>query len=96
MTDRISCCVPFCRRTYRNDEGYAEHLCGNHWRLADKYLRRRRGKLEHRYRRKFGNTAFWEYPAGSPERLEAVKLDRICGKAWEACKKQAIERAAGI
>lgn len=96
MTDRISCCVPFCRRTCRNDEGYVEHLCGKHWRLADKHLRRRRGKIERRYRRRFGNTGFWEYPAGSSERIEAVRLWRLLDRLWERCKKQAIERAVGI
>lgn len=96
MTDRISCCVPFCRRTFKNDEGCTEVICGKHWRLAAPHLRRRKTKLFRLYRKRFGDTPFWEYPAGSPKRLEAVKIDRLCDRAWKICKKQAIERAAGI
>jgi hypothetical protein len=39
MTARLPCCVPFCRRTTRNDRGWAEWLCPRHWRLVDKELR---------------------------------------------------------
>jgi hypothetical protein len=49
---RLPCCVPFCRRTTRNDRGWAEWLCPRHWRLVDaeiKALRRRvRRKGRHR------------------------------------------------
>jgi len=48
------------------------------------------------YRQRFGKNHFSKYPAGSPERIEAVKLDGLCGNAWDACKRQAIERAMGI
>lgn len=41
---RLRCCVPFCRRTTRNDRGWDEWLCAAHWKLVDtdiKALRRR-------------------------------------------------------
>jgi hypothetical protein len=40
MTDRLPCCVPFCRRTTRDDGRFSEWICGAHWRLVDKELRR--------------------------------------------------------
>lgn len=96
MSDRLSCCVPFCRRTFKNDEGHEETICGKHWRLSDQHLRRRRTKMERRYRKRFGKNGYWEYPAGSPARIEAVRLWNIIDRLWERCKRQAIERAAGI
>lgn len=47
MSERITCCVPFCRRTYHNREGYSEWICVDHWRLTAKidrkiYSRRRK------------------------------------------------------
>jgi hypothetical protein len=59
-------------------------------------LRRRKSRLFRRYRHLYGDNGFWHFPPGSPKRLAAIKLDRLCRKAWERCKRAAIERAAGI
>lgn len=96
MADRLSCCVPHCRRTRKNPDGYKAWICGKHWQLVPKHLRRRDRKLVRRYVRRFGRNPFWHFPGGSPERIEAVRLTRLCEKSWEACKKKAIEGAAGI
>lgn len=97
MSDRLSCCVPFCKRTRHNREGYSsEWICGPHWRAIRPALRRRKSFIFRRYKRRFGRNGYWAYPAGSPDRLEAVRLDRLCDKVWDSCKKAAIERAAGI
>lgn len=95
MTDRLSCCVPFCKRT-RKADGSTEWLCGNHWPLVPAKLRRLKSLAERRYKRRYANRSFWTFPAGSPDRLGAVRLDRLCNRLWERCKKAAIERAAGI
>lgn len=102
MTDRLCCCVPGCRRTRGQRKGEPpitagmEWICGDHWKLVPTFLRQRKSRLGRRYRRAFGDTPYWQYPAGSPDRLAAVKLDRMCGRAWEICKRAAIERALGI
>lgn len=36
---RITCCVPFCRLTYRNDKGFREWICHKHWPMAGQRLR---------------------------------------------------------
>lgn len=44
MTDRISCCVPFCQRTWKGDERAIEWICRAHWapiRLARRKVYRR-------------------------------------------------------
>lgn len=47
---RLRCCVPFCRRTTPQRNGWTEWLCPKHWKLVDaeiKALRRsarRRGR----------------------------------------------------
>ncbi|GLK86630.1 hypothetical protein GCM10017653_47000 [Ancylobacter defluvii] len=34
MSARLSCCVPFCRKTRRSEDEDAEWLCAPHYRLA--------------------------------------------------------------
>jgi hypothetical protein len=51
MTDRIPCCVPFCRRTRRNDGRFSEWICGAHWRLVDKKLKRLKKQSSDAFRR---------------------------------------------
>lgn len=81
MTDRIGCCVPYCRRTRKNDfRPGAEWICGDHWRLIDKARRRVWGRIRGRWRR-FGPPA---------------AADAIATRLWAALKRQAIERAMGI
>lgn len=99
---RLNCIVPGCRHTRGQRKGeppLTENqwwVCGTHWPLVPKYLRRRMSWLRNRYRRRFGNTPFWEFKAGSEQRLEAVRLDRLWSKAEEKCKRAAIERGVGI
>jgi hypothetical protein len=60
-----------------------EWLCSDHWAEVPRRLKQRRAKLRKMAKR-----------ANDVARLERIdKADRI---AWEACKKTAIERAAGI
>jgi hypothetical protein len=80
MSDRIPCCVPFCKRTApkaRWPHAF-EWICSKHWRLVDldarrlnsAYLRReRKGKPVN------SPTPYWH---------------------WQRCKRQAIEAAMGL
>lgn len=94
MAARVACCVPFCRRTRKPD--CSEWICGPHWLAVPAHIRRRKFKLFRRYRHQFGDQFWGAFPPGSKKRLMAVKLDRLCLKAWDRCKSAAIERAAGI
>lgn len=93
---RLRCCVPFCGRTFRNDEGCAEVICGKHWRLAPKAWRRRYGLLRRRRLKRYGENASWLYPAGSEARIECVRLDTLLDKLWARLKAAAIETAGGL
>jgi hypothetical protein len=93
MTQRSPCCVPGCRRTTK---GSHEWVCGNHWPAVPKAWRRRLALIRRRYRKQFGDNAWHVYPAGSPDRLAAVRLYRLWDKMWDRCKRAAIERALGI
>lgn len=78
---RISCIVPFCRRTIavsRLPEGY-EWICGKHWSAVPRHLRRRKSQAE-RIAKRTNRPAAW----------------RLTGLIWERCKREAIERAMGI
>jgi len=51
MSDRISCCISGCRRTFKRDGDEAgEIMCGRHWRMSDERLRRRHKQLRRRFR----------------------------------------------
>lgn len=93
---RLSCCVPFCRRTFRNDKKGTPWpkgstiMCGKHWRTGPADLRRRDKELR-RLLRKI-------------ERLMDVKkarrLWRIVARwhdqNWHQCRRAIVERAVGI
>lgn len=93
--DRLRCCVPFCRRTRRKDN-FRDWICREHWVTVPRTYRRRWQRLERTYKRRFARHGWWVFPAGSPRRLEAVKLDKLCRKAWERCRHAAIETAMGV
>lgn len=96
MVDRISCCVPFCKRTRHNRDNTSEWICGEHWRLVPMRLKKRKYWLFRRYKKHFGQNGYWAYSAGSEKRIAAVRLDKLCEIAWLACKSSAIERAGGL
>ena len=98
MTERIPCCVPFCRRTAPQEKfpGCTEIICGKHGRMASRVLRLRYRKIFRRYRRDLGGKEYWDYPAGSPLRIKGVRLARILDELWTRFKNSAIEAAAGI
>lgn len=92
-SERIGCCVPFCRRT-RSMAGSAvdEWICGQHWKLTDHTLRAGFFRWEQRAKR-----VRMESPStlGKGQRLLRIK-SVIWHRYWERLKKQAIERSAGL
>lgn len=93
---RLACCIPFCRRTFRNDkkgtpwpEGSLV-ICGKHWRSGPGDLRRRNRELRrlHRRVRRLLDTR-------KRSRLEAV-VSRWESDNWNRIRLAIVERAAGI
>lgn len=104
MTDRISCCVPYCRRTARNDKGYGEWICGKHWPLVPRSMKRRRRELDRRVEK---IKRMWDGDPAAQARIEGSgRYLKYCWTlqrayqasyaAWDECKQAAIEAAAGI
>lgn len=88
MTDRLSCCVPFCKRTRgdrKNDPltSGMEWLCQDHWKLVPARLKRRRAKLRRIEKR-------------SNDLCIEFRAEEADARVWAACKRKAIEGAAGI
>jgi hypothetical protein len=77
---RIPCCIVGCRRTFKNDRGYVEFMCGNHYRLADSTLRRLRTKVARRAK----------HQGWTQHNLT------IDDWLWRRIKRQATERAMGL
>jgi hypothetical protein len=99
---RIGCCVPFCRHTRGQRKGEEpiregeEWVCGEHWRRVPRRDRARLTRARRWYRKRFGRNAAHLYPAGSPDRIAAVRYGRHLQGCWERCKRAAIEAAGGI
>lgn len=77
---RAGCVILGCRRTFPRGEAHHEHMCREHYRLADKKLRRLRTKLAAKAR-KLGWT------------LRLLEIDHWL---WTRIKRQAEERAMGL
>lgn len=79
---RISCIVPFCRRTVAAAKiaPFAEHICPDHWKLVGRRVKWIRRRLKAKAERIGWNPAM--------QVLEA--------RTWARAKRQAIEGAAGI
>jgi hypothetical protein len=81
MTNRLQCCVPFCRRTIKREgrPDFAEWICGKHWRLLPQKRRKVYGRVMKAWRR---------YRSADG----VARADRL----WFRLKRQAIEAAGGI
>lgn len=102
MPERITCCVPFCRRTIAAEKiaPHKEWVCSVHWAGVSRKLKAEYNLAKRRARRilrfKPIYAEYWKLPGGSPGRLSAVAMWRRLDAAWEKCKAGAIEREAGI
>lgn len=90
---RLTCCIPFCRRTFANGKNgtpwpeRSEVICGRHWRLVDKPTRarhRRAWKLVEKIEQRHGKQRTWHFA-----RMTAFRI-------WDRIKVQATEAAVGI
>jgi hypothetical protein len=101
MTLRIPCIVPYCRRTTAADRiaPNNEWICQIHWRLVPATVKRRKRLADRIWDR--ANATFlrlYEEQGGYLEQQyrRALAARDVRGAAWQRCKRQAIERAAGI
>ena len=85
MSERIQCCIPFCRRTMKQDGRTGEFMCGKHWRLAPLPMRQAFTRKQKWFR-------------GESYRRRHLPLHRCVSisEMWRRIKRAAIERAAGI
>lgn len=96
VTIRLACCVPHCRRTFRNDKQYtpwpkgSSVICGDHWRRGDLALRHS-WKAAHRLYRKASRMV-----PSKRQRFLCRKLTDICHARYDRVVKSAIERTMGI
>jgi hypothetical protein len=97
MTDRLRCCVPFCRRTTKPG---GEWICGVHWPMVSKRTKRRKVVHARFVRREVRRNPkvreYWKLPPGSKARIKAVVMWRLSDAIWARCKREAIERAMGL
>ena len=96
VTVRLACCVPHCRRTFRNDKTLTpwprgtEVICGKHYRMAPLFLIERDRRL-----RRLSRKADKLSPTEESSRL----CRRVVTWQWQCfarIKAAATERAMGI
>lgn len=97
MSERVHCCVPFCRRTTRKP--YREWICGIHWRLVSSRTKQRRRaavKIARRSNERFDDaySAQGYFEESQYQRVLAAR--HLSEALWERCKSEAIERAGGL
>lgn len=83
MTFRAPCVVIGCRRTFKrdaDDDGTRAYICGDHYRMADQWLRRMRAKIKRKSRR-----GGW-----------TTQLIEIDNWLWGKAVRQANERSLGL
>ena len=104
--DRIPCAVPFCNRTAERretDGPRTEFLCGPHYQLSDKELRRL-GRLAltranhelnalHETEQRVADGSIEDL---RPQARRVLRFFRRSNRFFQRIKKQSIERAAGI
>lgn len=104
---KTNCSVIGCHRTSRRFSG--EWLCGDHWKLVDRPLKRFRtrrlreaqlvydrynGRMKAAQARGGPEDEIWKWGAKAAWALS--RWWRLEAAAWRRMKRQAIERAAGI
>lgn len=92
MTDRLKCCVPFCKAS--TGRPFDEWICSRHWRAVPKSTKAARTLADRSYRKAFGDTPFWKFPPGSEKRLAAIEGHKAREAGWSACKEAASAEAA--
>ncbi len=96
VTARLACCIPYCRRTFRQDKKLTPWpkgqviMCGKHWRTAPADLRARDRQLR-RLLRKVERLL----PSGKRRRMRWI-VARWHDQNWHRARLAITERAAGI
>lgn len=102
MTERIPCCVPFCRRTASRTKFAAseEIICGPHWRAIPEPVRARRRQLKARARKveRLLTRRGFRHKPGLVTKVDGMErsFDRLWSRHWDELKAAAIEAAAGV
>ncbi len=102
-THRLKCLVPFCGSTRGIRKGEtklpAEWICANHWRHVDAKAKRMKSWAERaarsaseRMKMHFERTGCHDWDLVRASAHANARFER----SWARCKRQAIERAAGI
>lgn len=96
VTVRLACCIPHCRRTFRNDKKLTPWpkgslvICGKHWRTAPADLRQRDRRL-----RRLARKAERLMPGRKQRRMCAI-VWRWHRQTWDHARTIITERALGI
>lgn len=91
---RLACCVPFCRRSFKQDKAGnpwpkgSRVICGKHWRMARPLLRRRYARVKRLLTRGLVSK--------HGKRPYRVNIRWVLHRAFERIVREAVERSAGI
>ena len=97
-TDRIPCCIPFCRRTAPRERhpNATEIICGKHWRTAAKQKRRVYSRAQRAWCRAAAREIAPGSYANAADLVRAMRAWHRVERLWGAMKTEIIQIAAGI
>lgn len=90
MTDRLPCLVPHCRRTCRQEPDPVD-IEGQTFNLMDEWICARHWPLVPAATRRLYSAAKRRL-----RKFRTKKCAAVASRLWRRCKREAIERAAGI
>jgi hypothetical protein len=97
-TNRISCCIPGCRRTFKcdADSHETETMCGRHWRMADQHLRDQHKRLMKRHRKVKRLAQRKAILARGEDRIDRVwsAVAKACNSVWSRIQEDVTIKAA--
>jgi len=75
---RIACCVPFCRRTHKDDLHISEWICQEHWREVPTMRRKAYARMKRRWK-KYGKRFDAEMCMAAWRSLKKMAIERAAG-----------------
>lgn len=103
--ERLQCCVPFCGRSRGDRKGdpvdrYDEWICGDHWKLVSRRTKLFRRRCDAALEKARREAAVYRSRQGYVTHIDLVlKINhagRRAARAWDRCKREAIEKGMGI
>jgi hypothetical protein len=103
MTDRVPCCIPECKRSFKPDVAALEHdhdevMCGRCYRTVEQRLTARHKAIHRRWRRAERLLRVKAINTKPMIGQQVLRMDRLfreaCASSWHEIKADAVMKSA--